>query len=287
MRIIRTIKQMSEAAKKARARGKSIGLVPTMGALHEGHLSLMRRARKENDLVAVSIFVNPTQFGPREDFKKYPRRLKYDAALCKRTGVDIIFNPDAKEIYPDNYRTYVSVEGLSDLLCGKSRPGHFKGVTTIVTKLFNIIMPDVAYFGQKDAQQAVIIKRLARDLNMPVRIKVLPIIREKDGLAMSSRNAYLSRQQRQDAVILSKSLKHARDLIKGGVTNSGRIINEIRRLINAKNKAKLDYISVVDPESLQPVGKIKDDCLIALAAWFGSTRLIDNIILKSNIKNQI
>jgi len=281
MKIIHTIKSMFAAAKKAKAKGRTIGLVPTMGALHEGHLSLIRRARRENDLVVVSIFVNPAQFGPCEDFKKYPRNLKLDAELCKKEAVDIIFNPDAKEIYPEGYRTYVTVEGLSDCLCGKSRPAHFKGVATIVTKLFNIVNPDAAYFGQKDAQQAIIIKKLVSDLNLPVKIKTLPIVREKDGLAMSSRNVHLNEKEKKDAVILFESLKYARDLIKDGITDPGRVIGEIRRLVNKKDKAKIDYVSVVGPHDLIPVDKIKGNCLIALAVWFGRTRLIDNMIIKS------
>lgn len=279
MRVIRSIKQMSEAAKKASAKGKSIGLVPTMGALHQGHLSLIRRARRENDFTAVSIFVNPAQFGPAEDFKRYPRDFKADALLCKREAVDILFYPSIKEMYPAGFGSNITVEALSNVLCGSSRPGHFKGVATVVAKLFNIVKPDTAYFGQKDAQQAIIIKRMVRDLNMPVKIKVLPIVREKDGLAMSSRNVYLSQQERKDALILSESLRYARSLIKGGVADSGKVIQEIRRMINAKKAARIDYVAVVDSRSLEPVNKIKGRCLIALAAWFGKTRLIDNICL--------
>ncbi|MFH0762403.1 MAG: pantoate--beta-alanine ligase [Candidatus Omnitrophota bacterium] len=279
MILIRGIKQMSAVAGRAKARGQSIGFVPTMGALHQAHLSLIRRARKENDFTVVSIFVNPAQFSPAEDFKKYPRNLSADTLFCKKEGVDVVFCPAAGQMYPKGFRSYITPEGLSGLLCGKSRPRHFKGVATVVVKLFNIIGPDTAYFGQKDVQQAVIIKRLVCDLNIPVKIKVMPVIRDKDGLALSSRNVYLSRQERQDALILYQSLKHARRLIKKGIRDSGRVISEIRRLVNRKNTARIDYVSVVDPGDLKPVKRIKSNCLIALAVWLGKTRLIDNIVI--------
>lgn len=279
MKVARGIKQISAVIRKIKAKGKKVGFVPTMGALHEGHLSLIRRAHKENDFTVVSIFVNPAQFAPGEDFKKYPRNLKRDTLLCKKEGVDIVFYPAIKEMYPDEFRTYVTVEGLSSLLCGESRPGHFKGVATAVTKLFNIVSPDAAYFGQKDAQQAVIIKRLVRDLNMPVKIKIMPIIRDKDGLAISSRNVYLDARERKEAAVLFSALKLAGGLVNKGITDSREVVRRVSGLIKAKKKARIDYVSVVDLQGLKPVKKIKDNCLIALAVWLGKTRLIDNIVI--------
>jgi pantoate--beta-alanine ligase len=280
MRIIRSIKKMYRFSQDLHLEHKTIGFVPTMGALHEGHLTLMRQARRENDFVVVSIFVNPAQFGPREDFKKYPRSLKQDAILCRKIGMDIIFYPDVKEMYPDNYQTYVSVLELSDCLCGKFRPGHFKGVATVVAKLFNIVQPDIAYFGQKDAQQAIIIKKMVSDLNIPLKIKVLPTVRERDGLAMSSRNMYLNVAERKDALILYRALNLAKDLVRKGNVNSANIIQRMRQLIIKRKSAKVQYISIVDLEDLKPIHKIKDKALVALAAWIGKTRLIDNIIVK-------
>jgi pantoate--beta-alanine ligase len=279
MKLIRSIKKMHEFSKKAHLKGKTIGFVPTMGYLHEGHLSLIKKARKENDFVVVSIFVNPIQFGPKEDFKRYPRDLRRDMKLAKQIGTDIIFYPNVKDMYPKGFKTYVNVEELSDKLCGKFRPGHFKGVATVVTKLFNIVCPDIAYFGQKDAQQAIIIKRMVKDLNIPVKIKVLPIIREKDGLAMSSRNVYLNDKERRDALVLYQALNLAKDLIKSGITDTDKIIKKMRKLINKKENAKIDYISIVDMDDLNPIKKISNKCLIALAVWIGKTRLIDNTII--------
>jgi len=258
---------MVKLSKGLRLKGKIIGLVSTMGALHAGHLSLIRSCRRENDFVIVSIFVNPAQFGPKEDLKKYPRNLKRDALLCRKVGVDAIFYPEAKSMYPDNYRTYVFIEGLSSVLCGRSRPGHFRGVATVVTKLFNIVGPDIAYFGQKDAQQSIIIKRMVEDLDMPVKIKVMPIVCEKDGLALSSRNIYLNRKERQDATVLSLSLNLARDLIKRGVKDSNVIINNMRQLIRKKKTARIDYVSIIDTDNLKPIKKVHGNCLIALAVW--------------------
>ena len=280
MIIIKEINKIRKIIKEQRKKQKKIGFVPTMGALHQGHLSLIRQACKDNHFVVVSIFVNPTQFGPREDSKKYPRNLKQDTYLCTKAGVDIIFYPDTKEIYPDNYRTYVMVEELSDCLCGKFRPGHFRGVATVVTKLFNIVQPDVAYFGQKDAQQAIIIKRIVEDLNMPLKIKFMPTIREGNGLAMSSRNAYLSPDERRDAAILYQALNLAKGLIREGNRDSLDIIKKMRQLINKKKNAKVQYISIVDLENLKPMPKIEGSVLIALAVWIGKARLIDNIIVK-------
>jgi len=286
MRIIRNIKEMSVFSKKIRIKGKTVGFVPTMGALHEGHLSLIRQARKENDIVVVSIFVNPIQFGPKEDFRKYPRNIERDAHLCKSEGADIIFYPNIKEMYPENYKTYVTVEDLGGLLCGKFRPGHFKGVTTIVDKLFNIVSPDISYFGQKDAQQAIIIKKMAGDLNIPVQIKVMPTVREKDGLAMSSRNIYLNKDERQDAAVLYQALSLAKDLIRKGGVGSLHIIKKMRQLINKKKSTKIQYISIVDPDNLEPVDRIKSKVLITLAVWIGKTRLIDNIIVNPRVDSQ-
>ena len=280
MKIIRKISQMQKLAKELHKKGKSIGFVPTMGALHEGHVSLIRQAAAENDIVVVSIFVNPIQFGPNEDYKRYPRNLRLDAQLCEKVGTDVIFCPNAQQMYPANYKTYVNVSDLSDCLCGKFRPGHFKGVATAVTKLFNIISPDIAYFGQKDAQQASIIKKMTEDLNIPIKIKVMPTVREKDGLAMSSRNIYLNKEERQDAAIVYQALILAKNLIKQGGVDSSDIIRKMRQLINRKKSARIQYISIVDPKDLKPIDKIRGKVLIALSVWIGKTRLIDNIVVK-------
>ncbi len=282
MKIIRSIRQMSAFSKQAHLRKRLVGLVPTMGYLHEGHLSLAKVARRHTDLVVMSIFINPAQFGPREDFRKYPRDLYRDIKLAKDVGVDIIFYPLARSMYPKDYKTYLAVRFLSDVLCGKSRPGHFCGVATIVSKLFNIVQPDIAYFGQKDAQQAIIIKRMTSDLNMPIKIKVLPIVREKDGLAMSSRNTYLNKRERQDAIVLFQALKLARDLIRKGIRDSKKIIKKMSALIKRKKYARIDYVEIVDLNNLMSVKKIKDKVLVALAVWIGKTRLIDNIIINPN-----
>ena len=251
-----------------------------MGFLHEGHLSLIRRARKENKTVVVSIFVNPAQFGQNEDYKEYPRDLRKDAALCRKEGVDYIFYPAVKAMYPKGYSTYVKVEGLTENLCGKFRPVHFRGVTTVVAKLFNIVMPDAAYFGQKDAQQAAVIKRMAEDLDMGIRIKVMPTVRERDGLAMSSRNAYLSPDERRAAPTVYRALQLAGDLIKLGDRDTANIKSEMRKMLSGI-AAKIDYISIVDPEDLKGLKKIKGKVLVAVAVWIGGTRLIDNIEVKT------
>jgi pantoate--beta-alanine ligase len=279
MKIIRSARGMQQLSRSLRGGGQRIGFVPTMGALHAGHLSLMRKARKDNDKVIVSIFVNPTQFGPSEDFKKYPRDLKGDAGLCRKQGVDIIFYPRVKDIYPEGYKTYVNVEDLSHVLCGKYRPGHFRGVATIVTKLFNIVQPNIAYFGQKDAQQAIIIQKMAKDLNMPLKIKIIPTVREKDGLAMSSRNVYLGLKERKDALALYRALGLGRKLIKQGNRNYLDIIRKMRQTIAKKKNISVQYISIVNLENLVPLKKIKGKMLIVLAAHIGKTRLIDNIIV--------
>lgn len=281
MKIIRSIKEMTGFLQKLRIKGKTIGFVPTLGALHQGHLSLIRQAAAENDIVVVSIFVNPIQFGPKEDYRRYPRNLRLDARLCRREGADVIFFPDAQQMYTSNYKTYVIVQDLSDVLCGKFRPGHFKGVATVVTKLFNIVRPDIAYFGGKDAQQAIIIKKVVEDLNIPVRIKVMPTVREEDGLAMSSRNAYLNKEERRDAAVLYQALILAKNLIKQGSVDSSGIIRKMRRLINKKKSACIQYISVVKHKDLEPLDKIRGKVLIALSVWIGKTRLIDNIVIGS------
>jgi pantoate--beta-alanine ligase len=263
------------AAKKA---GKRVGFVPTMGALHEGHLSLIRRASKENDMVAVSIFVNPTQFGPKEDFKKYPRPFAKDARLAKSAGADIIFNPSAGEMYPSGYQTYVEVGKIAQGLCGASRPGHFHGVATIVNKLFNAVPADKAYFGQKDYQQVQVIKHMVRDLNIAVQVVTCPIIREQDGLAMSSRNQYLNTEERKSATCLYEALKVAKAMIKSKIKDAGKIKKEIRNIIESNLLATVDYIEIVNAETLQPVKKVKGKVVIALAVYTGKTRLIDNMV---------
>ncbi|MCX5711369.1 MAG: pantoate--beta-alanine ligase [Candidatus Omnitrophica bacterium] len=271
---------MFKAVMAVKTKGKSVGFVPTMGALHEGHLSLIRRARKDNDIVVVSIFVNPAQFAPGEDLKKYPRPVSKDIALCRKAGVDFIFYPLPKDIYPQGFKTYVSVDDLSQVLCGRTRPGHFRGVATVVAKLLNVTQPDILYLGQKDAQQAIIIKRMAEDLNFPVKVRVMSTVREKNGLALSSRNAYLNKKEKEDALVLFKSLNLALLLIKGGLRDAGRLIKRVRELISKKKSAKIDYIAIVNAETLEPLNKIRGNCLIALAVRIGKTRLIDNVLLK-------
>ena len=268
-----------DASRDAREKGKRIGFVPTMGALHEGHLSLVRTAKSQTDIVVVSIFVNPTQFGPNEDLSRYPRPFKKDCDLLEKEGVDILFAPSAEEMYPPGAITYVTVEGMSERLCGKSRPGHFRGVTTVVSKLFHIIEPDVAFFGQKDAAQLAIIRRMARDLNMPVEIVGCPIVREPDGLAMSSRNAYLTREQREAALILHRALRGVQKEFEQGERRSLTLIEAGKRIIASEPSARLDYIEIVDPSTLEAVDHLSQTALIAVAAHLGSTRLIDNIVL--------
>jgi pantoate--beta-alanine ligase len=279
MKVYKSISSLIKKVREVKKQGYRIGLVPTMGFLHEGHASLIRKARKDTDCVIVTIFVNPSQFGPKEDFKRYPRAIKKDLGLCKKEGADIIFAPEAKEMYPKGYATYVNVERITDKLCGVSRPGHFKGVSTVVAKLFNITTPDIAYFGQKDAQQTIVIKRMAEDLNMSVEIKVMPIVREKDGLAMSSRNIYLNRKERSRAQSIYKSLKSAKELFGKGERDSKKIINKIKRAIDNLPDAKVDYAAIVDAEDLRDIKKISGKALVAMAVKIGKTRLIDNIVL--------
>ena len=279
MRIIRDPGKLNRLLKMLSRNGRSIGFVPTMGALHLGHLSLIKQAVKDNDTVVVSIFVNPTQFGPKEDLKKYPRSLKSDLKLCRKAGVGLVFLPDNKIMYSEGFSTLVNVEGLSNLLCGAARPGHFRGVATVMAKLLNIVMPDALYLGQKDAQQAVIIKRMIVDLNFQVKVKVMLTVREKNGLAMSSRNLYLNQGQKLDARVLFKALSLAKSLIEHGQRDTGRIISRMRELILKKKQIKIDYIAIVDLEKLTEIKKIKQNCLIALAARIGKVRLIDNKLI--------
>lgn len=286
IKVVETIAEMKRLRAEMRRAGLRIGFVPTMGALHEGHLSLMRVARRQTDRVVVSIFVNPTQFGPKEDFGKYPRQLAEDCRMCEGVGVDAVFAPPVKEMYPEGYCTFVEQTRLTDVLCGASRPGHFRGVTTVVTKLFNIVAPDVAYFGQKDFQQTVVIKRMAADLDMDVKIVVLPTVRESDGLAMSSRNKYLSASERKDALCLYRALQRAEAMVKAGERKASVLVTEMTRLISAAPTAKIDYVAVVDPESLAPVDEIDGEAVAALAVWIGATRLIDNAVLTPHGRNQ-
>jgi pantoate--beta-alanine ligase len=279
MEVVQRIPQMKEVSRKARSEGKVIGLVPTMGFLHEGHLSLVREARKMADIVVVSIFVNPAQFAPSEDFDKYPRDVTRDAELLTSEKTDYIFLPKAEEMYPANYHTYVKVRDLSAKMCGVSRPDHFEGVTTVVLKLFHIADPHFAYFGQKDAQQLVIIRKMISDLNLDVEIVRLPIVREPDGLAMSSRNTYLSPEERKAATVLYRALQHAQKRVAEGERKSKALIKEIREIIESEPLARIDYISITDMTELKELKTLKGKCLIALAAYFGSTRLIDNIIV--------
>lgn len=280
MDIIRTVKEMQQRAEELRLAGRRIGFVPTMGYLHEGHLSLLNLARKHSDITVMSIFVNPTQFGPNEDYDRYPRDFARDERLARERGCDILFYPSVHEMYPKPYRTYVSVEEITDVLCGASRPGHFRGVATVVTKLFNIVKPHVAVFGQKDAQQAIVIKQMVRDLNMDVEILVAPIVREPDGLAMSSRNTYLNEKERQDALVLYRSLKKAEELIRQGERDASRIKQEMETMIRSADTAKIDYVEIVDTTNLKSLDTLKGEVLIALAVWIGKTRLIDNTIVK-------
>lgn len=279
MKTITNPAKMTQFVKKAKAKGMKVGFVPTMGYLHEGHLALAKSAERDNDIVVMSIFVNPAQFGPGEDYADYPRDFKRDSRLAEKEGVDAIFYPAAKDMYLPGHLSYVTVEGLSDNLCGRSRPGHFRGVATVVTKLLNIVPADTAYFGQKDAQQAFIIKRMARDLNMPVKIKIAPTVREKGGLAMSSRNVYLGDAQRREAAVLFRSLSLAKRFIRRGERNSAKVIRAMRDFIVKNSSAKIDYISIVDTERLRDIKNIKGQVLIAIAVYFGKTRLIDNIIV--------
>jgi pantoate--beta-alanine ligase len=280
MEIIRTVAWMKQVAAEARRSERLIGLVPTMGALHEGHLSLVRDAQRQCSPVVVSIFVNPKQFGPSEDFQKYPRSFEADRAALERMRVDYVFAPPAEEIYPAGFRTAVNVEGLSDRLEGRSRPGHFRGVTTVVLKLFEIVQPRFAFFGRKDAQQARLIRQMALDLDLQTEIVVCPIVREADGLAMSSRNAYLSANDRRAATVLSRSLERARQEIKAGETDVVRLAGSVRAVIGGEPGVALDYAEIVDADTLEPAMTLRKPCYIVLAARVGKTRLIDNALIE-------
>ena len=279
MEIIRTISWMKEASRQARAENQIIGLVPTMGALHEGHLSLIRRAKQECSKVFVSIFVNPKQFGPNEDFAKYPRSLESDAEKLAAEGVDSVFAPEAAEIYPGGFRTYVDVDGISDRLEGRTRPGHFRGVATVVLKLLQIVQPHSAYFGRKDAQQLRIVQQMVGDLNLDVNIVVCPIVREHDGLALSSRNAYLNPEERAAATILHRALAAARQAIQSGTRDAPQIQTILLELIQREPLATLDYAEIVDAENFESVVRIGRSCYVLLAVFFGKTRLIDNMLV--------
>jgi len=280
MKIVKSIKEMQEISTALKRKGKIIGFVPTMGYLHEGHLSLMRLAKKKSDAVVVSIFVNPLQFGPKEDFRRYPRDLKRDTKLARKAGCDILFVPGKKKMYPERYSTNVIVEKLADTLEGKFRTGHFKGVTTVVAKLFNIVQPDLAFFGQKDAQQVVIIQKMAQDLNFNLKIVVGPTVREASGLALSSRNRYLAEDEKKTAKVLFEALKRVQSLIEQGEINSFKIIHEMEKMILSRPKTIIDYIAITDSKTLVPLEKLSGEALITLAVFVGSTRLIDNLKLK-------
>ncbi len=279
METIRTIAWMKEASRKARGEGRTVGLVPTMGALHEGHLSLVRRAQQECSPVTVSIFVNPAQFGPQEDLAKYPRTWEADLQKLEALGVDSVFAPEPFEIYPAGFRTRVNVEGLSERLEGRSRPGHFRGVTTVVLKLLGIVQPHLAYFGRKDAQQARIIQQMAADLNLDSEIVVCPIVREADGLALSSRNAYLKPEERRAAAVLHRALETARAEMAAGARDALQLQTAMRRVLDGEPLASADYAELVDAETLEPVTRIFRPCYALLAVFFGGTRLLDNMLI--------
>lgn len=276
MRVVEGINEIRSIVKQWKAEGLKIGFVPTMGYLHEGHESLIKRASKENDRVVVSIFVNPIQFGPKEDLASYPRDLKRDSKICENAGANLIFHPENEEMYFEDFSTFVDMEGLTNGLCGKSRPIHFRGVCTVVSKLFNIVAPDRAYFGEKDAQQLAIIKRMVRDLNIDIEVVGCPIVREEDGLAKSSRNTYLSEEERVAATILNKSLMIGKEEIQDGERNSARIIKIIEDSIKTERLARIDYVEIVDSASLERVEEINKSVLVAIAVFVGKTRLIDN-----------
>lgn len=279
MQIARTIAEIRAFVAQARADGKTVGLVPTMGALHVGHASLIDAAAARCDYVVVSIFVNPTQFGPNEDFERYPRPFEKDVEVCKTHGADAIFAPTPAEMYPRTNLTWVTVEKVTEPLCGRSRPGHFRGVATVCTKLFNIVGPDAAFFGQKDAQQVAVIRRMVADLNMPLEIVVCPTVREPDGLAVSSRNQYLSPQERGQAPVIHRALRRCEKLIESGVENASEIVEAMQKVLGEAPALQVEYVSLVDAASLEAVDRVNGRVLVAIAARLGSTRLIDNIVV--------
>jgi pantoate--beta-alanine ligase len=274
------IREVREAVREARRRGERVGFVPTLGALHAGHVSLIRAARAENGFVAVSIFVNPTQFGPGEDYESYPRPMEKDLTICRQEGVALVFAPPPEEMYPAGFATTVHVAGLTEKMCGASRPGHFDGVCTVVAKLFGIVRPDAAYFGEKDAQQLAIVRRMAADLNLPVEIRGCPLVREPDGLALSSRNAYLSADERRRALALSAALAEARLLLAAGERDAAKVARAVRQKLEAAQGVETQYVAVVDPDTLADLTRIADKVLVAVAAKVGATRLIDNVLLR-------
>ena len=279
MEVAETMESVRGLVAAARKRGGKVGLVPTMGALHAGHVSLIEAATKDCDFVIASIFVNPTQFGPGEDLENYPRPFEADLEICRQAGVDVVFAPAPEQVYPAENLTWVSVEKLTDSLCGRGRPTHFRGVTTVCAKLFNIVGPDVAYFGQKDAQQAIVIKRMVADLNMPLEIVICPTVREPSGLAVSSRNQYLSDQQRKDAASIYRSLKRCRQMIEAGETDARQIVGEMKGLLEQVPAAQIEYVSIVDAETLEEVERVCGGILAAVAVRIGPARLIDNILV--------
>ena len=279
MKIAKTIESITSLVKAARNDGKRIGFVPTMGALHVGHISLIETALKKCNFVVVSVFVNPMQFDPGEDFEKYPRPLEADLEICEKAGVDVVFAPPPEVIYPTENLTWVNVEKLTEQLCGQSRPGHFRGVTTVCAKLFNIVAPDITFFGQKDAQQAIVIKRMVTDLNMPLEIVVCPTVRQPDGLAVSSRNKYLTEQQKTDATCVYKSLQKCREMIGAGVTDTQKITTKMRKILSRPCSIEIEYVSIVDAETLQSLDNVDRGVLTAVAVKLDDTRLIDNILV--------
>lgn len=281
MQVIKTIQAMKERSSQARREGEVIVFVPTMGFFHEGHLSLMREGRKLGDLLVVSLFVNPTQFGPNEDFKNYPRDFEKDRKMAEGVGTDILFAPEAGEMYPPDHQTVVRVEKVTRNLCGRSRPTHFQGVATVVTMLFEIVMPQVAIFGEKDYQQLVTIKQMVSDLHMNVEVVGMPTVREADGLAMSSRNTYLLPEERKAALSLYRSLQKAKELLQKGEQNAHRILQEMKRILQAEPLVRMDYIQVCDARTLEDVERIEGDVVVALAAYLGKTRLIDNFVFRN------
>ncbi len=281
MQILRSTKEMQALCRQFREQGKEVGLVPTMGALHAGHLSLVRAARSKSDVVAVSIFVNPTQFGPNEDFSKYPRTFEQDCTLLEADHVDVVFAPPVDEMYPNGASTFVVVEGVSERLDGASRPGHFRGVTTVVNKLFNIACPHRAFFGQKDAAQVAVLRKMIRDLNMDVELVVCPIVREQDGLALSSRNVYLNEEERRQALVLSRALQRVAELSTAGEASAAKLLQEARMVLATEPAVRLDYLAVVDPDTLEDLADVRRGALVAIAAHVGPTRLIDNLVIGS------
>jgi pantoate--beta-alanine ligase len=279
MQVAETIESVRSLVRAVRGDGKKIGLVPTMGALHVGHISLIEAACRQCDFVVVSIFVNPTQFGPAEDFEKYPRPFEADLEICRKAGVDVVFAPTAEEVYGPENVTVVDVEKLTEPLCGRFRPGHFRGVTTVCAKLFNMVLPDTAFFGQKDGQQAVVIKRMVADLNMPLEIVVCPTVREADGLAVSSRNKYLTEQQRKDATVIYKSLRRCEELIESGIRDPAQIIAQMRKILTEVPSIQIEYVSIVEAETLHSLDQVRGKVLAAVAARVGPARLIDNIVV--------